>query len=88
MSRKFLHLRNLRDIIVAPEGIEPPPKVPETFVLSFKLQGQKVRKDTSFHPYMVVGELKNVCLRDSVSSGFSRPAINNLNCLLCRALSN
>ncbi len=50
MSRKFPYVRNLRDMIVAPEGIEPPPKVPETFVLSFKLQGQKVRKDTLFRP--------------------------------------
>lgn len=26
--------------MVAPEGIEPPPKVPETFVLSIKLRSQ------------------------------------------------
>jgi len=34
-------MRIWRVQIVAPEGIEPPSKVPETFVLSIKLRSQK-----------------------------------------------
>lgn len=49
MSRKFPYVRNLRDMIVAPEGIEPPPKVPETFVLSIKLRSQKAVQNYTFY---------------------------------------
>jgi hypothetical protein len=41
MSRNCEQLRKeLLTLFAAPEGIEPPPKVPETFVLSIKLRSR------------------------------------------------